>query len=427
MGVLSAGSTQPGFFSHDEILFMQAVASVLATSLQRAHVEAQLRQAHKMESVGQLTGGIAHDFNNLLTVIQGNLQMAQDHLLECCDEQGLEFLKAATKASRRAADLTGKLLAFSRRQLLKPSPVDLNQMLPSLVDLLRRTLGEKIDISLTVEPGLAPCFVDEIQLESALLNIAINARDAMPDGGMLKIACNAVDGTVAMPAGTQINSTQTTPPGWVRISITDTGCGMSNAVLEKAFEPFFTTKDPGRGTGLGLSSVYGFVKQSRGSVEFESAPGKGTTVTMVLPAFDGAVSAVADAPSGLDVVPRGLRVLMVEDDAQVREVTQRFLELLGCRVSAHGSGESGWAELVKGAAFDLLVTDVELGTGMKGTEFARRARELRPGIPVLLNSGYSNYLHEERSEETGNFPLLIKPFGKKELAAAMAAALRGDY
>ncbi len=426
VGVLSAGSKRPGYFAHDEILFLQAVASILATSMQRAQVEAQLRQAHKMESVGQLTGGIAHDFNNLLTVINGNLQMAQEHLQECCDQHGLEFLQSATDASRRAAELTGKLLAFSRRQHLMPKAVNLHQMLPSLVELLRRTLGEKIDIAFAVDAGLSPCLADEVQLESALLNIAINARDAMRQGGKLQITCSSFDGALAGLALANTDPTECAPVSWVKICVTDTGYGMDSEVLERAFEPFFTTKEVGRGTGLGLSSVYGFVKQSQGSVELESAPGKGTTVTILLPTVERAATPATAPSTRSERLPKGLHVLLVEDDALVRAVSERFLESLGCTVSAHACAESAWTELTDGTPFDLVMTDVELGTGMNGTELANRARELHPGLPVLLNSGYSNFLSEERRAEAANLPLLIKPFGKKELAAAMAAAMHGD-
>ncbi len=422
VGVLSVGSTQPNYFGQDEVRFLQAVASVLATSLQRAQMESQLRQAHKMESVGQLTGGIAHDFNNLLTVIQGNLQMAQEYLQARKDQHGLELLQAATRASRRAAELTGKLLAFSRRQVLSPSRVDLNEMLPSLIELLRRTLGENIRMTLEIAPDCPACLADKVQLESALLNIAINARDAMPEGGSLSVVCSAFYGLSG-----QLPDTMKDPPvggasSWACISVSDTGVGMTKAVLDRAFEPFFTTKDVGRGTGLGLSSVYGFVSQSRGSIVLDSLPGTGTTVTMLLPGYSGP-AVVATPPTAAKALPKGLRVLLVEDDAEVRDVAQRFLESLTCTVSPHTTAESAWPELIEGHEFDLLMTDIELGSGMKGTEFARRATTLRPKLPVMLSSGYSNYLGDERRGEPQRWPLLKKPFSKEELTAAVVAAM----
>jgi CheY-like chemotaxis protein len=385
-------------------------------------MESQLRQAHKMESVGQLTGGIAHDFNNLLTVIQGNLQMAQEYLQARDDRHGLEILQAATRASRRAAELTGKLLAFSRRQVLSPSRVDLNELLPSLIELLRRTLGENIRMTVEVAPEFPPCLADKVQLESALLNIAINARDAMPDGGVLSFVCSAFFGLSGqLPDGME-GAAVGGASSWACISVTDTGVGMTKAVLDRAFEPFFTTKDVGRGTGLGLSSVYGFVSQSRGSIVLDSLPGRGTTVTMLLPAFVGSTPAVI-SPMAVKALPKGLRVLLVEDDAEVRDVAQRFLESLTCKVWPYATAESAWPELIEGHEFDLLMTDIELGSGMKGTDFARHATSLRPNLPVLLSSGYSNYLGDERREEPGRWLLLKKPFSKEELTAAMVAAV----
>jgi signal transduction histidine kinase/ActR/RegA family two-component response regulator len=422
VGVLAMGSIQLNHFGPDEVRFLQAVASVLATSLQRAQMESQLRQAHKMESVGQLTGGIAHDFNNLLTVIQGNLQMVQEHLQARHDKHGLELLQAVDRASRRAAELTGQLLAFSRRQVLSPSRVDLNELLPSLIELLRRTLGENISVTLEVKPQCPPCLADKVQLESALLNIAINARDAMPDGGQLSFVCSAFHGPCGQLAGAKLGHITDGASSWACIGVTDTGVGMSKAVLDRAFEPFFTTKDVGRGTGLGLSSVYGFVSQSHGSISLDSQPGRGTTVTMLLPTFGGLACTVAPR-AAVKVLSEGLRVLLVEDDAEVRAVAQRFLESLKCKVSPYATAESAWHELMEGPPFDLLMTDIELGPGMKGTEFARRATALRPQLPVLLSSGFSDYLTDERREEPGRWRLLKKPFSKEELTAAVAAAV----
>jgi CheY-like chemotaxis protein len=265
--------------------------------------------------------------------------------------------------------------------------------------------------------------VDRVQLESALLNIAINARDAMPDGGELNFSCAGVQGFSAGTMNAQGLSATEGADSWVCISVTDTGSGMTDAVRDSAFEPFFTTKEAGRGTGLGLSSVYGFVRQSRGSISLESAPGFGTTVTMLLPAYQGEAIQPAVLAAWTQSIPAGLRVLLVEDDTEVRAVAQRFLASLKCAVSAHNSAESAWSELIRGDEFELLLTDIELGPGMKGTEFARRARALRPSLPVLLTSGYSKHLADERREEPGRWPLLKKPFSKDELANAAALAL----
>ena len=423
VGVLSVDSKQPNHFAQDEIQFLQAVASVLATSLQRAQMEMQLRQAAKMESIGQLTGGIAHDFNNLLTVIQGNLQMAQELIEEQGDKKVIELLRATAGASRRAADLTSKLLKFSRRQMLAPIRIDLHEFIPSLADLLRRTLGEKILIVEDVSTDCPPCLADRAHLESALLNLAINARDAMPQGGTLSFVCRAFHGLAPKSSGVRPEGVGEIPSAWVRISVIDTGSGMNSAVLERAFEPFFTTKEAGRGTGLGLSSVYAYVKQSRGRISLESAPGTGTTATMLLPAFVEATSTVECGTEMARELPKGLRVLLLEDDALVRYVSQEFLESLKCSVSAHADTGSAWHALLHGGDFDLLMTDIDLGSGETGADFARRAKSKCPALAILLNSGHANYLDDERRHEPGRWPLLQKPFNREDLAMAILLAL----
>jgi CheY-like chemotaxis protein len=258
-----------------------------------------------------------------------------------------------------------------------------------------------------------------------LLNIAINARDAMPEGGKLTFSCAGVQGFSAGSMNAQGMSAAEGASSWICISVTDTGSGMTDAVRDSAFEPFFTTKEAGRGTGLGLSSVYGFVRQSRGSISLESTPGLGTTVTMLLPAFQGEVPAPAVLAAWTRSLPPGLRVLLVEDDTEVRAVAQRFLASLKCVVSSHNCAESAWTELIRGDEFELLLTDIELGPGINGTEFARRARALRPSLPVLLTSGYSKHLADVRREEPGRWPLLKKPFSREELATAVSLALSG--
>ncbi len=416
-GVFCVGSLHLDWFGEDEIRFMQAVASVLATSLQRAQAEAALRQAHKMESIGKLTGGIAHDFNNLLTVIQGNLQMVQEYLEARGDTHGLELIQSVAKASRRAADLTGNLLAFSRRQMLSPSRVDLSRLLPALAEMLRRTLGDRIAIEVDVAPDCPHCLVDRLQLESALLNIAINARDAMPDGGTLRFEGSGWHGPgAADPA-------DTAPASWTRICVSDTGVGMTRAVRDRAFEPFFSTKASGRGTGLGLSSVYGFVRQSRGSIRLDSAPGTGTMVTLLLPALKADATQEPEAASVRTPLPRGLRVLLVEDDVAVRDVAQRYLESLRCHVDAHAGAQTAWAALCAGTGFDLVMTDIELGAGVRGTEFARQVRMKHPDMPVLLSTGYAHLKPGDHADSLARCAFLKKPFMRKELAAALAQAL----
>ncbi len=423
VGVLSVDSKQPNHFARDETQFLQAVASVLATSLQRAQMEMQLRQAAKMESIGQLTGGIAHDFNNLLTVIQGNLQMAQERMAVQGDDKLAELLRATAGASRRAADLTSKLLKFSRRQMLAPTRIDLHEFIASLAELLRRTLGEKILILEDVSADCPPCLADRAHLESALLNLAINARDAMPKGGTLSFVCRGVHGLATKSPDVRREGVGEMSSSWVRISVIDTGAGMNSAVLERAFEPFFTTKDAGRGTGLGLSSVYAYVRQSSGRISLESAPGMGTTATLLLPTFVQASPSTEPDRAKVRELPPGLRVLLLEDDALVRYVSQEFLESLKCRVSAHADTNSAWHELVHGAEFDLLMTDIDLGSGETGADFARRAKLQWPALAILLNSGHANYLDDERRHEPGRWPLLQKPFNREDLSSAILLAL----
>ncbi len=418
IGVLAARSNRARNFGAEEVAFLEALSNLLATSLQRTQTEAQLSHAQRMESVGQLTGGIAHDFNNLLTVIQGNLQMLGEQAAVSGDRHCVQFVNAATRAGQRGAELTGKLLAFSRRQTLAPERVDPAAMLASLADMLRRTIGEHIRVVVQVQPACPACEVDPVQLESALLNIAINARDAMPDGGMLTFACSGVDvETVALPADLRAELGAT--PSWVRIALKDTGTGMTEAVRDRAFEPFFTTKEAGRGTGLGLSTVYGFVRQSGGAVRIESSPSAGSTVTLWLPGVAQAPRAVASrrqpAPAGV-----GLRVLLVEDDADVCAVAVAFLQRLGCELTAHSGADDALDTLAGDTPFDLLFSDITLGAGMNGIELARRAQQLRPRLRVLLTSGYSKYLADASPQHP--WLVLRKPYTQDELAQAIAAS-----
>jgi len=409
-------------FGDDEVRFLQSLSNLLATSLQRAQSEEALSHAQRLESVGQLTGGIAHDFNNLLTIIQGNLQVLEELPALEGDSYGLQLAGAAMRACRRGADLTSKLLAFSRRQVLQPTPVDVGQLLNSLADMLRRTLDQRVCIEVAVDPGCPPVLADPGQLESALLNIAINARDAMPEGGTLcfhAAACSALPAAVR----SELDDPSLQDHALVAISVADTGSGMSEAVKERAFEPFFTTKDAGRGTGLGLSTVYGFVKQSRGAVVIDSTLGVGTTLTLYIPRPWGTAAPAQDAADAVGSVPAGLRVLLVEDDAEVRAVVRNFLEALRCRVTVAASGEQAMLALGPQAGFDLLLTDIALGAGMRGTRLAEAARERLPGLAVLLMSGFSSELLDADHESPLGWELLHKPFTRDELAQAVARAV----
>ncbi len=418
IGVLAVLSRQPKRFGDDEVRFVESLANLLATSLQRVQTEEALNHAQRLESVGQLTGGIAHDFNNLLTVIQGNLQVLEESPTLAGQAHALQLVAAAARASKRGAELTGKLLAFSRRQVLQPSAVDVDALLHSLSDMLRRTLDQHIRIELDVQP-CPPCLADAGQLESALLNIAINARDAMPEGGSLRFRAQPC-ATLPDDIHSELDKAEAADAGFVAISISDSGTGMAEEVKERVFEPFFTTKEAGRGTGLGLSTVYGFVKQSKGGVAIDSRVGHGTTVTLYIPQV--AASALGHDPGHADEhIAPGLRVLLVEDDVDVRPVVQNFLDTLRCEVTSCASGEQALAVLQSGAAFDLLLTDIALGAGMRGTTLAALAQKQQPALRVLLMSGFSAELLEADRDSPPSWELLRKPYSRAELARAIAS------
>ena len=418
IGVLAVRSRQAMRFGDDELHFLESLSNLLATSLQRAQSEEALNHAQRLESVGQLTGGIAHDFNNLLTVIQGNLQVLEELPALAGEAYAQQLVAAAARASKRGAELTGKLLAFSRRQVLQPSAVDVNALLQSLADMLRRTLDQHIRIEVDAPP-CPPCLADAGQLESALLNIAINARDAMPGGGILRFHAEPCE---ALPDGVHGDADAASGAPLVAISITDSGTGMADEVRERAFEPFFTTKEAGRGTGLGLSTVYGFVKQSKGGIAIDSAVGRGTTVTLYIPRVTEPTRG-QDASAADHAVAPGLRVLLVEDDADVRAVVETFLDALRCEVTSCSSGEQALLALDTDLGFDLLLTDIALGTGMRGTKLAARAQARLPALGVLLMSGFSAELLEADRDSPPAWELLRKPYSRIELARAIASVV----
>ncbi len=423
IGALAVRTRKTRRFGDDEERFLVSLANLLATSLQRAESEEALQHAQRLESVGQLTGGIAHDFNNLLTVIQGNLQVLEDLPAVAGDAQAPALVTAAARAARRGAELTGKLLAFSRRQVLQPSAVDVAALLNSLAGMLRRTLDQRIRIEVEVAADCPAVRADPGQLESALLNIAINARDAMPDGGRLVFRAAACD-TLPAPVRETLDDPAQAQARFVAIAMTDDGSGMPDAVKERAFEPFFTTKEAGRGTGLGLSTVYGFVKQSRGAVAIDSAPGAGTTLTLYIP--QPREAGLGSSPASLQAspVPAGLKVLLVEDDAEVRAVVERFLATFDARVKVAASAEQALPLLAPDAGFDLVLSDIALGPGKRGTELAAEARARLPAVAILLMSGFSEDLLAADRDAPPDWELLQKPFGRDELAAAIARLVR---
>jgi CheY-like chemotaxis protein len=377
-----------------------------------------------LETVGQLTGGIAHDFNNLLTVISGNLQVLAELPAVAPDDLAQQLVASALRATGRGAELTAKLLAFARRQVLQPSRIELAEHLTSLAEMLRRTLDQRIRIELAVAPDCPACIADAGQLEAALLNIAINARDAMPQGGTLTFRARHC-GSLPSTLNADPDADRSMKAGYVEISIRDSGSGMTDAVRERAFEPFFTTKEVGRGTGLGLSTVYGFAKQSKGAVTIESAAGHGTTVSLFLPASSAPrVRAAAEAAANDFALPPGLRVLVVEDEADVRSIVQHFLAGWQCEVTTCRDAEEALPVLESARRkLDLLLTDIVLGPGLRGTQLAALGRRLRPALATVLMSGYSAELLDEQEPGIQAPEVLQKPFSRAQLGAAIANAL----
>lgn len=379
--------------------------------------EEQLRQSQKMEVVGQLTGGVAHDFNNVLAVISGNLELLEERLADREDHR--EFVRKCLDAAGRGATLTQRLLAFSRKQPLTPQSVDAGLLVKDLPSLLHRTLGEDIAIETSVPDDLWAVFADPVQLENALLNLAINARDAMPSGGRLTIeATNRVVGRQdAMRLG------ELAAGEYVMIAVSDTGCGMPPDVVEKAFEPFFTTKPSGKGSGLGLSMVYGFSRQSNGEVVIDSAPGRGTSVSIFLPrSKQDAAQAVTGTKEAI-VAGNGESVLVVEDDPAVRELATNMLDSLNYRVIAANDGPAALDSMDSAGGIDLLFTDIVLPKTMDGVELARQALTRWPDLKVLYTSGYTDRSFAGDCAPSDGTRLLNKPYYKAELARSIRTAL----
>lgn len=383
--------------------------------------EEALRQAQKMEAVGQLTGGVAHDFNNILQVIVGNLEVIR-RLTPGDASRTLRSVELALNGARQASSLTQRLLAFSRRQPLDPKPIDVNSLINGLSELLNRSLGETIAVETVRGAGVWKIEADPNALESAILNLAVNARDAMPAGGRVTIeTMNAyIDESYALA------HTEVVPGRYVLISVSDTGTGMDQDTIRRAFEPFFTTKPVGKGTGLGLSQVYGFAKQSGGHVKIYSEVGHGTTVKVYLPRLERA----AEEPDAhaMTVVAEGNpneTILVVEDDESVRTYSVDALRDLGYRVLEASDGASALRLLETEVAVDLLFTDVVLPGGMTGAQVATAARELRPGLKVLFTTGYARNAIFHHGRLDRGVQLITKPFTFEELAAKVRDILDG--
>ncbi|MDQ2763258.1 MAG: PAS domain-containing protein [Pseudomonadota bacterium] len=377
-----------------------------------AEAEEALRQAQKMEAVGQLTGGLAHDFNNLLTAMMGNLELLQVRVQRGRLDDLDRFVNAAQGAGRRAASLTQRLLAFSRRQTLDPRPTDVNRLIVGIEELLRRTVGPTYNIEVAQAAGLWPTMIDPAQLENALLNLCINARDAMTGGGRITIE------TANKWLDDRTGRERDLPPGqYLSVCVSDTGTGMTSDVVARAFDPFYTTKPIGEGTGLGLSMIYGFARQSGGQVRIYSEIGIGTTVCIYLPRHAGEVDAAlaSPEPEALDVA-KGEAILVVDDEATIRHLIDEVLDDLGYTVIGAADGAAGLKVLQSNAKIELLITDVGLPNGMNGRQVADAARSLRPGLKVLFITGYAENAAVGNGHMEPGMELLTKPFALADLS-----------
>jgi PAS domain S-box-containing protein len=382
-------------------------AKITRDMTERRAMEAQLRQAQKMEAIGQLTGGVAHDFNNLLTIIIGNLDILSREPDDTARRH--RAIEAAMQGAQRAATLTQQLLAFSRRQPLNPRSTDVNKLVSQTAEMLGRLLGETIAVELRLAADAWHVRIDGHQLENTLLNLAVNARDAMPDGGTLTIET----------ANTTLRHDRLRHEGapdgdYVMVSVSDTGTGMTGDVLEHAFEPFFTTKPQGKGTGLGLSQVYGFARQSEGTVALTSEVGEGTKVVLYIPR---AVPEKEIVPEARPLAHGSERILLVEDEEGVRVLTAEILRELGFEVLEASDGPSALALLRRDTHIALLLTDVGLPGGLNGRQVAEQARELRPELRVLFTTGYARQAFADDGSLGPRYDLLRKPYLRAEVAA----------
>ena len=389
-------------------------ARVAEAIAERKQAEEALRQSQKMEAVGQLTGGIAHDFNNLLTGIMGSLELVQARLRQGRLGEIDRYVAAAQGAAKRAASLTHRLLAFSRRQTLDPKPTDVNQLVTGMEDLIRRTVGPPITLEVVTAPGLWTALIDASQLESALLNLCINARDAMPKGGRITIETSNkwLDDRAARE--------RDLPPGqYLALCVTDTGTGMTRDVIARAFDPFFTTKPIGQGTGLGLSMVYGFVRQSGGQVRIYSEVGQGTTMCLYFPRHDGGESeAEGDINAALTArAQTGKTVLIVDDEPSVRMLVVDVLQDFGFTVLEAADGAAGLRIMQSDTPADLLISDVGLPGGMNGRQLADAARTMRPELKVLFITGYAENAIISSGQLEPGMRVLTKPFIVETFAA----------
>jgi PAS domain S-box-containing protein len=420
-GVRKDGSLFPLHLSvgktvlNDKVLFVGLVHDLS----RRKAAERALEQSQRMEALGQLTGGVAHDFNNILTVITGNLELL-DAKLESIEQRGI--LRDALEAAELGADITAKLLSLARKGTLLPQRLDVNLQLGELLALLRRSVGARVRLRTSLAPDIWTINVDPTQLQTALINLSVNARDAMPDGGDLMIeTCNVAvdDGYIAQEAHIERGD-------YVRISVTDSGEGMSPRVQNRAFEPFFTTKPVGKGTGLGLSMVYGFARQSGGYVTIYSEQGFGTTVSLYFPALHETgvpMPEAGKAETDTAAPDHGRRILVVEDDPAVRRLSQARLKALGYRTLVASNADEALEVLAKHPDIDLLFSDVVMPGKMTGIDLARMVRKMRADLPILLTSGFS--AGGDNSLIDAEFSLLQKPYRQADLATRLRIVLAG--
>ena len=391
-----------------------ALERLKAETAERERAEASLRQSQKMEAVGQLTGGIAHDFNNMLTGVIGSLDFMRRRLAAGKFKDLDRYLDTASASAARAASLTQRLLAFSRRQSLDPMPADINELIVSMADLMDRAVNERIDLKLVLASDLPAAVVDTHQLENAILNLVLNARDAMPEGGALTVETSTVDLDEAQAAARP----GLTPGRYLVIAVSDTGVGMSPELIEKVFDPFFTTKPLGQGTGLGLSMVYGFARQSGGAAAIHSQVGVGTSVKLFLPTTDARpapmTAVAASAPRG-----RGERVLVIEDDPAVRMLVREVLEELHYQAVEFADPLAAAPYLASDERIDLMISDVGL-PGMSGRELAETARASRPDLPILFITGYAENAAIRAGFLGANMAMVSKPFSFEDLAAKVS-------
>jgi signal transduction histidine kinase/CheY-like chemotaxis protein len=385
--------------------------------------EEALRQAQKMEAVGQLTGGLAHDFNNLLMGVSGNIELLKNRVAKGRTEDLGRYINASLEGLRRAAALTHRLLAFSRRQTLDPKPTDVDRLVEGMAELIRRTVGPSIAMDVIATRELWPTLVDPHQLENSLLNLCLNARDAMPDGGQLLIESSNRDLELDEARELELPAGQ-----YVALCVSDNGSGMTSEVVKRAFDPFFTTKPIGMGTGLGLSMIYGFARQSGGGVHIHSTPGRGSQVCIYLPAFTETVAPSTDEPSQhepLAHVAGGETVLIVDDEPSVRALMAEVLTDQGYCVLEADTGAVALQILQTRQTIDLLVSDVGLPGGMNGRQLADAARSLRPDLKVLFVTGYAENAALGNGRLAPGMHVLTKPFSIPALSERVKGLLEG--